>query len=171
MISSAKSFCVRLALIVVVLLVPCIDATAQLADDAHVAAGSLVRVTRSRGAGHVGRFEGASDAGVRVRIACDAGCDSVTATAWRDVRRVEVQVRTPGSAPRAAVGAAAGAAGTYLVLLGVAAASPCPAGETCGVGLAVVGPSLVTLGALLGGVVGWTSSRHAWRQVWPRAPS
>ena len=170
-VHSTRAYSARFFLLVLLFLVPSRHAGAQLAHDAQVAAGSLVRVTRARGGSQVGRFEGASETGVRVRVACDAGCDSVTATAWRDLRRLDVQVSAPGSPRRAAFGAAVGAAATYLVLLGVSAASTCQPGETCGVELATVGPAVVGVGALLGGVIGWTSSRHAWRQMWPRPPS
>lgn len=136
---------------------------AQFANEAHVAQGTIVRVTYADGRQTVAAYDGTAAEGLRLRYRCEYGCDSLTTTPWSTMRRLDAQVRTPGSWTRTAIGGIAGGAATYLVLLAVANGSS----YGTDVGVATTGPAIVGGGVLLGAMVGWSSSRYQWRQVWP----
>jgi hypothetical protein len=154
----------------VILLFACpAPATSQIPAYAPVAVGSPLRVTPIHGPQQTARFESQSDAGLQVRLACDAGCQRLSTTAWSDLRRVDVLVRGPGSPQRALIGGLIGGAATFVVLYGVAAAAPPCYGEelSCpSVGIVLAAPAIASGGALLGAVVGWTTSRDRWETVW-----
>ena len=146
-------------------------AVSQIPAYAPVAVGTPLRLTPVHGPRQTARFESQSDAGLQVRIACDEGCQRLSTTAWSDLRQVDLLVRGPGSPRRALIGALVGGAVTFLALYGVAAESPCHGdGLSCtSVGIAIAGPAIASGGALLGALVGWSSSRDRWETVWSAA--
>jgi hypothetical protein len=165
---SSTEACVA-ALLLLALAAP---AESQIAADALVAVGTPVRLTPVSGPRQVASFESQSDAALVVRAKCDGGCERISATAWRDLRRVDARVRTPGSMRRAVIGGVIGGVGTYLVLLSVAGVSPCSERSCNDIATAGAAPFLIGAGTVLGATVGWNSSRHRWETVWmsPTAP-
>lgn len=150
------------------LIVP-VPGQSQIASDYRVAVGTPLRVTPVQGPQRVAQFDAESAEGLRLRFRCEYGCDSLSTMRWSDLRRVDVQVRGPGSPKRAMLGGLIGGIATYLLMLGVASHSDChfDAGSCDSLGLAIAAPAIAGGGALLGAIAGWTSARDRWEPVWP----
>ena len=149
-------------------------ATSQIAADALVGVGTPLRLIPVRGPNQVASFESQTAEGLVVRTRCDDGCERISTTAWRDLRRVDARVRVPGSMKRAVIGGLIGGVATSLAVYAAATSLPCDwdHGSCTGLGVVIAAPFLVGAGTALGMTVGWTGSRHRWESVWvsPAAP-
>jgi len=151
---------------VTLLLTLSVPVQSQIPAAALVEVGTRLRVTPLHGPQQVGRFESQTSAELRLRVACDSGCERMVTTAWTDLRRVEARMRGPGSPIRVAVGGLIGCATTYLALRGAASMAPCSDAGCPILAFQTQAPKLLLGGTLIGAAVGRMTSRSRWEPVW-----
>ena len=156
----------RACFVAMLLLTLSVPVRSQIAAAALVNVGTRLRVTPLHGPQQVGRFESQTAAELRLRVACDSGCERLVTTAWTDLRRVEARTRGPGSPIRVAVGGLIGCAATYLALRGAASMAPCSDAGYPVLAFETQAPKLLLGGTLVGAAVGRMSAPYRWEPVW-----
>ena len=145
---------------------------AQRISDARVAVGTPIRVRLINGGEQRAFFAGETSDALEVRYACGAGCDRRFALPWGEVGRVDARVSDQRSARRALAYGLAGGASAFALWWGVyritrRSEGRCVELDCPDVGVAIVAPYVISAGALVGLVYGWSHPAQTWRAVWP----
>jgi hypothetical protein len=146
------------------------SATAQRIVDAHVAAGTPLRVVLTNGESRRGRYLAESPSHLKLSEDCGADCQRADSVAWSDMRRVDAEITIRHSGGRAfAFGLLGAAVGAAVAVGGVKAyeSGDSCTGDLCGIEIVYVLPVLTGAGAIIGVHHGWTHPARFWAPVWP----